>query len=390
MLTDSTSLVLLQRLMALSQQCVIVLSVRKDSADLLADLELKALNGLAEQALGVVFDTVSGQSFARLCPYLCEGDSVNRYRQAISTGESVRFEQYCQLPDQPSPAWLNIVVTPLKNYLLLSFSDRHSAGSRTQTTWLDTIESLAFEESSSGVTVLEAMLDKQGQVEDFRFVLINPAGLRMSGYKRHELLGRTLWEIYPATGINGLFHEYVRVYESGHTVDKENYYPEYGVWRAVKIQRVERGIMLTYTDITLNKNAEEIARQQARLLKTVMAGLPVGVAVLSPVCSSSALDAKVTDFTVITVNPLMEQIIGKSATQVGGQSLALVFNEVTGFDLLSGCMACVELGQEQAFEMPYRYAFYSVTIRSQGDQLLLTMSDITTLGRTQPANNQQR
>ncbi|ADB39789.1 PAS domain S-box protein [Spirosoma linguale] len=74
----------------------------------------------------------------------------------------------------------------------------------------------AFEVSINGITFFEAIREKMSAViSDFRLVMINEAGLRMSGYTRQELLGRTLWEIYPATGINGPFSRYVAVCETG-------------------------------------------------------------------------------------------------------------------------------------------------------------------------------
>ncbi|MBC3784704.1 PAS domain-containing protein [Spirosoma utsteinense] len=391
MLTDAASLSLVQRLLAVSQQSVIVVRIVRDLHGLLIDLHLKLLNTVAERELGVPSDAVAGQSFVNLWPTLYQEDSINHYQQAVSTGESAHFALHCQLPGQLVPGWLDVSVVALGNYLLISFVTGTPAS--IPTAWLANIESLALEESSSGVTVLEAMQDEQGQVEDFRFVLIKKAGLQMSGYKPNELLGRTLWEIYPATGINGLFNQYVQVFNTGKAVATENYYPEYGVWRAVKIRRVERGLMLTYTDITLIKNAEEIARQQSRLLKTVMLGSPTAVAVLVPLQSSQGLDTCVTDFRIVTVNSMMEEIIGQSAHQLTGQLVTKVFSDAHDCGLLSTCIVSVELGKPQSVEMPYqsphRSGTYAVTAAPQGDQLLLTMIDVTESRRAQLADHRQ-
>lgn len=391
MLTDTASLSLVQRLLAVSKQSVIVVRIIRDLDGLLIDFHLKLLNTMAERELGVLSDAVAGQSFVHFWPALYQEDSKKHYQQAVSTGEPAHFSCHCQLPGQSLPKWLDVSVVPLGNYLLISFVTNTPA--RISTAWLADIESLALEESSSGVTVLEAMRDEQGQVEDFRFVFINQAGLQMSGYKLNELLGRTLWEIYPATGINGLFNQYVQVYTTGNAVATENYYPEYGIWRAVKIRRVERGLMLTYTDITLIKNAEEIARQQSRLLKTVMLGSPTAIAVLVPVQSSQGPDTCVTDFRIVTVNPMMEAIIGQSAYKLAGQVITKVFSDIHDSGLLSTCVVSVELSKQQSFEMPYqrpdRSGTYAVTAAPHGDQLLLTMIDVTESRRDQLADHRE-
>nr|WP_262512030.1 ATP-binding protein [Spirosoma pollinicola] len=242
----------------------------------------------------------------------------------------------------------------------------------------------AFDASVNGSTVYEAVYDEDGQIEDFRFRLINDAGLRMSGYTREQLLGQTLWQIYPATGINGMFGEYVRVCETGQPFSGEKYYPEYDIWRDMMVVAVPGGVLVTYSDTTAYHKAQEAAHQQAQLLHGILKGVPVGIAVVNARRTATD-DHRIADFSIVRVNSLFETVFGPAAA---GQALTAVMTNARESGLFSRCILSFQLNEPQEFEMSHFMAdqsagWYRVSVSADGDQLILAFTDITELKRAQ-------
>ncbi len=251
----------------------------------------------------------------------------------------------------------------------------------------------AFDASINGITVYEAIRDEQGRIEDFRFVTINEAGLRMSGYTREELVGKSIWQIYPATKTNGLFNHYVQVCETGRSYSGEHYYPEYDIWREITIVPVQGGIMLTYIDTTVRKKSEETATQQAQLLHGILEGVPVGIAVLKAVRSGNGVDNRIIDFRIVRANSVLQTMICPPGTDCLHQLLTDAFEMVSESGLLSHCIVGVELGEEQEFDMPYGLTgspkWYRVSMAPKDDQVILALTDITATKEAQLAHHFQ-
>jgi PAS domain S-box-containing protein len=251
----------------------------------------------------------------------------------------------------------------------------------------------AFHASVNGITVYEAIRNEQGKIGDFRFVMINEAGLRMSGYTREELLGKSVWQIYPATKINGLFDRYVQVCETGQPFSGEHYYPEYDIWREVSIVPVQGGIMLTYNDTTARKKMEETATKQAQLLHGILEGVPVGIAVLKAVRSGNGVDDRIIDFHVVRTNSVLQAMICPPGQDCSHPLLTEAFEMVSESGLLSHCILGVELSQLQEFDMPYSMkgtpAWYRVSMVPEGEQVILALTDITATKEAQLAHHFQ-
>ncbi len=249
----------------------------------------------------------------------------------------------------------------------------------------------AFNASVSGITVFDAVRDAgSGAITDFRFVMVNEAGLTMSGYTRNELLGHTLWEIYPATGINGLFSRYVAVCETGQPFTGEHYYPEYDTWREVSVVPVANGVLVTYNDITARRKSEEAARQQTQFTENLLESIPAGIAVMNAIRSP---DGRLVDFRVVQVNLVLQELFCLSPAQVLGRTLTVAFAFAGASGLLSRSIISVELGEQQEFEMPFglqeRAGWYRVSMAPQGDQVILAVTDISDTRRAQLAQHQE-
>ncbi|HEY9649651.1 MAG TPA: PAS domain S-box protein, partial [Coleofasciculaceae cyanobacterium] len=72
-----------------------------------------------------------------------------------------------------------------------------------------------------GLALFSSIRDATGQILDFRFEYINPAGCKANRTPREETLGRTLCELLPAHRDTGIFDAYCQVVETGESLIQE-------------------------------------------------------------------------------------------------------------------------------------------------------------------------
>ncbi|AUD06334.1 PAS domain-containing sensor histidine kinase [Spirosoma pollinicola] len=372
---------LLQRVLSASQNGVLVYHAVRDDEGIIVDLRVAMLNAVAERDSGKPAIDMLGQLYSRLFPSVAQAELFDRYRRVMETGEAARFELYYKLSTKTTADWFDISVMPLQDSIVVSYNNSTKAKMDDDAARQASALQQAFNSSLSGFTVYEALYDADGRIDDFRFVMINDAGLRMSGFTHEQLIGKTVWEIYPATGINGLFDQYVQVCQTGEPLLGETYYPEYDLWRAYTLVRVAGGVMINYTDITPQKKQEEIISRQAQMLHGILESVSAGIIVLKPVWSSLRSDSQIINFSFVLVNSAFQAAFSLGTTDVAGQLLTHLLPRSQESGLLSRCMMAAEMNHAHQFEMPNRTdgstRWYLVTITTQGDQLILLLTDVT-------------
>jgi signal transduction histidine kinase/DNA-binding response OmpR family regulator len=130
--------------------------------------------------------------------------------------------------------------------------------------------------SLDGVIAFSAVRDSQGNIVDFKWLLLNPSAEKMSHQTLKDLVGKSLLEETPQLRNNGLFELYVSVVETGKTVDREFYYEDdqnTGTWLHIVAVKLNDGLAVTFRNITdrkqaeiiLTRYAEELSRSNAEL-----------------------------------------------------------------------------------------------------------------------------
>ena len=103
---------------------------------------------------------------------------------------------------------------------------------------------------------------------------VNAEGERITGFPRSEMLGRTMWDKFPATVGTEFEANYRRAAETGESVTFDAYYPEpLDVWVEVRAVPTADGVSLYFLDITARRAVEErsaTASARERLLGQVI------------------------------------------------------------------------------------------------------------------------
>ncbi|WP_288424819.1 PAS domain-containing protein [uncultured Spirosoma sp.] len=254
----------------------------------------------------------TGQSFRQFTPIAEQQALFEQFRDVLTQQQ----QAYCratllQTATQSGQVY-ELTLIPLSDGVLVTASPAATPMQPVeQVSRLQVLEN-SFNACLNGITVYEAVLDTNQELIDFRFVAINEAGLTINGLSREQVIGKTLRELYPPTDSFGLYATYRQVYLTHETHQGEHFYPDYGIWRQVVIVRISGGVMVTYQDITLQK---QLQTEQQQLIEELITHAPGGALLLEPVMDKQQL----VDLRVVRCNETYAQLRRKSAAELSGQ-----------------------------------------------------------------------
>lgn len=113
------------------------------------------------------------------------------------------------------------------------------------------------------LALFSSVRDVTGQIVDFRYEYINPAGCRANQKPREETIGRTICELLSAHQQSELFDAYCQVVETGEPLIRESFCYE-DVYAGERLQRIfdiqavklGDGFVATWQDVTERKQTE--------------------------------------------------------------------------------------------------------------------------------------
>ncbi len=113
---------------------------------------------------------------------------------------------------------------------------------------------------------------------DWKFVYLNAEAERVLDLKRGEVIGQSLWEVFPLAVGTKLQEEFRRV-AAGEPRNFENYYKPWGRWFQNRcFPREGGGLVVYFEDITEKKHAREELKRSEELYRTLIDKLPGGAA----------------------------------------------------------------------------------------------------------------
>ncbi|MBK9286750.1 MAG: CHASE3 domain-containing protein [Flavobacteriales bacterium] len=122
--------------------------------------------------------------------------------------------------------------------------------------------------SPNGIMTFRSVRNAEGAIIDFEFRSSNLRANAIVG--RQDLVGKRLLTEMPGNGSSGLFDGYVDVATTGVPFRNELYYKGEGMnlWFSTHAVRFEDGFMVTFSDITEQKHAQEVNAEADRIALT--------------------------------------------------------------------------------------------------------------------------
>ena len=136
--------------------------------------------------------------------------------------------------------------------------------------------------SPSSIMSFRAIRDDQRRIVDFEWLSSNRKANETVG--RTDLVGKRLLEEMPENRVTGLFDAYVQVVENDSPFIKEFHYAGSGLdaWFRNHAVKFEDGFMVTFTDVTEQKRAEQVNLETDRLELTAQITRTVAHEVRNP------------------------------------------------------------------------------------------------------------
>jgi PAS domain S-box-containing protein len=134
--------------------------------------------------------------------------------------------------------------------------------------------------------------------QEWRYVYVNEAAVRAIGRPREEILGHTLWELYPDIVGTELDRQYRRAMEQRVALSFDFYYSSDDTWWENHFYPAPEGLAVFATNITERKRAEEALRQAEQKYRDIFENAGEGIFQSTP------------DGRYIAANPALARMYG--------------------------------------------------------------------------------
>jgi len=129
----------------------------------------------------------------------------------------------------------------------------------------------------ASVTDVHILYDRQ-----WHYLYVNKAAARAIGRPPEQILGRTLWELFPDIAGTEIDRQYHRAMNERLPVAFEFYYPTWDAWWDNRFYPSSEGLSVFATNITQRKKAEKALRESEQRFRSYFELGLVGTAITSP------------------------------------------------------------------------------------------------------------
>lgn len=237
----------------------------RDADGRLADLRAVAVNQASSSMMALSADA-AGQLMSDQLPGLWEQPVWQTIMQVMDTSQSQRLELSYDFGSRT--VWFDVQYTRLEDGLISASLDITARKQMEQE--LRENQALlqsVFDTSLISMSVLHAVRDEDGTIQDFRIAAANKELERETG--RTDLVGKHYAQEYPGIKLVGIYEVMLRVMETGQPDGLEYYYTFEGFdkWYVCQFVKADDGLVATNLDITERKLAELEQAKSYQLLR---------------------------------------------------------------------------------------------------------------------------
>lgn len=221
----------------------------RDKSNQIIDFKLRLANQKSAEITAFSMEELQKYTVKELMVIRGQSGLFPTLVRVVETGEPVYMEYFAE----PRQQWVAFSIKKFEDGYLLNYIDiteRKNLEKKAQ----DQAELLngILNASTTGLMTIEAIYSSSGQIDDFKFVLLNSAAEKILGMKEEDK-NKTYLKAFPNAKKSGFFDLYTHVLETGVTVSKEFFYKGegYNGWYYLSVSKMnETTLVQSFSDIT--------------------------------------------------------------------------------------------------------------------------------------------
>jgi signal transduction histidine kinase len=239
--------------------------------------------------------------------------------------------------------------------------------------------------STNAFMVLDAMWGQKGEIDDFRIIKINNAFTSITGLD-DSIVGRSYRALFPSTDKSGVFELYKRVLTTGNPERKEIFSSDQDLnsWFDLSVvRRGENGVVISFTNISPQRQAAIRIEQQKALLDNILAHSPTGITVTEFVRDEAG---NIIDGVTIMANEVSEKHTGVSVAQSLNKRISENLPDILESPLFKMAVQTAKTGEpfitQYFIDRTHRWIELSVA-KMDDDHLINVFTDVTPIKEAQ-------
>ncbi|AQG79016.1 hypothetical protein AWR27_06560 [Spirosoma montaniterrae] len=340
---------LLKSVLDTSPSSITVERAVRDETGQIIDFQATLINAAALQLGGHSEEAALTKRISELNPNFKSSGLLDAYCRVLESGYPLHLDVFYP----PANKHLELLATRMdSDHIVVLFNDitqakQYADDLRQKNTLLDGI----LRTSDSSIVVYEAVKNDLGQVQNFQIILANDAATRMSGRSREEVIGRLLTDLYPVTQVDGMWNQYMQVYNTGEIFRGEHYYNSVDRWFDVTINKLGDGLVATFNETTQIKWVRQQVEEQARLFDSVLENMTNGLTILEAIRDQNG---EVADLRYVRASRSVLQDTGLTEAQTLSSTVLALFPSVKETDYWRAYQETLRTGVPQRFEVHYK------------------------------------
>jgi PAS domain S-box-containing protein len=343
----------------------------RDEAGAIVDFRYELTNQGNADLTGLSVETMTGGLMTKLLPGTVESGFLDFFAEITEKRESRRIE--FPYAADGIDGWFDMTAVPHDDGVLFSSLNITAIrqAQRAQQRQAELFDGI-INNALNGIIYWQALRDQAGRIADLRAAVFNQAGCDMARITPEQFRTRTFLQLDP----EGLFRQYAAVIETGHPLRTEYFFEDIDTWFDVTAARLGDGVVVSFSNVTPLKRAEQTQSRQAQLFNQILNTSLNGILLLQPARDAAG---KTRDFRVRLFNQAAHDLTGLPWEWAQTRTLLDMHASIGTSGLLDAAVLVLETGDplrvEFFFEPVARW--FDVSVARLGDELVVTFSDIS-------------
>lgn len=374
---------LVERVLNTSPGSVLVFDARPNQTGSSMDFRVVFANDAALRIIGHPLNEVIGISLKELYPQTELDGLGQQYLDVYQTGKSFRAERYYPVVEK----WFDVSISKIETGLVAIYNDITPA--KTATLKLNEQVSLfdgVLNSISNGLSVLEAIRDKEGQLADLKYIQVSRTLITDTGLTEAQLLDSTMLKLFPHIKATAYWPAYQAALQTGIQQEFEEHYVGDGIdnYTSNYITRLDKNRLLSvYVIINDRKKTELKIQNQANILQSVLDSCQLPIVLFEAIRDAKG---QIIDFRYIVQNQPNARLVNFPIAESYTKTMLEISPNLKPLGIFDRYVQVVETGKPARFEQRLTDdpvdSWFEFSVVKQGDGIVSSASDQTLLRQT--------